>query len=121
MNTLFLDDNLQRLEIAQSNLKEGVFVKTARQSINYLQKEKHWDLIMLDHDLDEEIKDLNITGNGMDVVQWICKNKTSVETIVVHSRNYYASNDMTKALRENEYNVLQIPFFDIDWKEIIGP
>lgn len=116
MSIVFLDDNETRIDIVKCHLPDVIITNMSNQCIEVLKKIDVCHILMLDYDLDEgEIKDKKITGCGMDVAQWVCENKKEIGTIIVHSRNFFGSNDMTNILRKYKYNVLQIPFFNIQW------
>jgi hypothetical protein len=116
MSIIFLDDNELRKQITQFHIPNALLVETASQCIEMLKKTDICHILMLDYDLDEgRIKDKKITGCGMDVANWVCKNKKEIGTIIVHSRNFFGSNDMANILRQHGYDVIQEPFFDIKW------
>ncbi len=117
MKTLFLDDNQERIEIALTHFPDCTIVKTASECIESLKKDQ-WDLVMLDNDLDEIIKDKAIVGCGVDVAKWICQNKPIIRNVLIHSRNHYAIIEMTELFQENKIKFMQICFFDIDWNNL---
>lgn len=92
-NILILDDDQDRLVAFKRILsRQGddlTMVSTATDAISML-KLYVYPIVFLDYDLDlQQSLDIKETGTGMDVVDWIVKNKAQFQRthFIVHSLN----------------------------------
>ena len=116
---LFLDDDKGRADCFRRNHSRRqdlkiVWVETSLEAILCF-KEHHWDIVMLDHDLGELGNSSGLNpGCGMDVVDWMVDNLTGdvpkPELVVVHSWNPTRAPEMAARLRDQDFNVVQVPF-----------
>lgn len=117
---LFLDDMEVRWRGFWNGAKlafpgsEIVWAQTAKEAITHL-SEGVWDLVSLDHDLDQDHYDnpgFCGEGSGTEVVQWIAKNAERFGTtkFVIHSLNSVAWPRMVQDLRDAGLMVKRIPF-----------
>lgn len=119
INILFLDDMQERTHLfahyfmSRRNLfteKGKDFdlraVETAEDALSAL-KEKHWDVVCLDHDLGGKVFVESGKGTGFEVAEWIGgQSEYSGQTIIIHSWNI----DGAKAMASKLLNYAQIPF-----------
>jgi CheY-like chemotaxis protein len=102
MNILLLEDNLDRINIFQNNLKDHNLICSsfAEECIDLL-KNKTYDLIFLDHDLwDKEGYDPN--NCGMQVAEYIRDNNFKTK-VIVHSCNVPVAMKMTFMIPQASY------------------
>lgn len=110
MNVFILEDNQERInkfhnKYPYANIVEDV--DTAKEIL----KNFKYDIAFLDHDLEGKIYvDSNEYNTGMTLVKWIIENKIKIDTIVVHSCNVCAGDEMVFKLKDAGYNVQRIPF-----------
>lgn len=102
-NILILDDDKERLRAFQQNLVGNALtlVSTAQDAINQLKLYK-FAIIFLDYDLDLNGRlDINRTGTGMDVVNWIIAHKHLFlrAHFIIHSLNPLGGPLMTATLK----------------------
>lgn len=110
---LFLDDSTTRTAAIKSALPMADFVVTAKEAIAKLAN-THWDLVLLDHDLGgETFVQSSRDDTGMEVVRCICRNKPSIDKIVIHSLNYPAASAMAEMLRSYGYSSSVVSFFNL--------
>lgn len=111
MRMLFLDDDRNRCKQVQSFIPSAIIVNRANEAIYWLQTEKQWDVVSLDYDLDGEVMVESEQANtGMEVAQWIGKNRPAILRMIVHSFNPVGSLNMLSVLREAGYCVEMVPF-----------
>ncbi|MFA6159164.1 MAG: cyclic-phosphate processing receiver domain-containing protein [Candidatus Paceibacterota bacterium] len=129
---LFLDDMQARHKSFRENSSESqslefggwkvTHVNTASEAIAALGDMSLYEIVFLDHDLSEE-DIMNVPGRpskvptGMDVVDHICKMSRPPESIVIHSCNAPAADEMSRRLTHDRQrsggtalNVQLIPF-----------
>lgn len=100
MRILFLDDDLTRWQaFRQKVIGHNVqWVSTSAEAIGALAADP-FDLVYLDHDLDEECTGVN--GDGLEVACWMAhpdnRERYRQTTIVVHSLNHEGASNMAKA------------------------
>ena len=114
MKILFLDDNPLRHKTISNLLPNAniVHVYTAREALIEMNK-TDYDLIMLDHDLDEDAENRLIHPDGTYVTQYMIKNyKHLRETfVVIHSLNHSGAKRMQDTLVDGGFtDVYRIPF-----------
>lgn len=120
MRILFLDDNRFRHEAMQKNSIgfSVTYVFNADQAIKAM-RDSEFDLIMLDHDLDETQENLILEGvqDGRYVVRWmVSSGRHKTTPVVVHSLNLAASEQMRDMLKSSGFEkVACLPFA---WKLI---
>jgi hypothetical protein len=86
-------------------------VRTAEECIEEIHKMEDIDILFLDHDLGNEVYvDSEREDCGMEVVRWMIEKQPIVRTIIVHSMNTPAAQNMVAALRDARYNAHAIPF-----------
>jgi len=123
MKVLFLDDNINRIEVFKLNFlgKQTdtiIAVKTAKECIDWLNYED-FHFLFLDHDLGDEVfVDSNRVDCGMEVVRFLENNHKDIKKIYLHSCNDPARRTMFFKLGMAGYNVTESKFTDIDWKNI---
>ena len=119
MLILFLDDSERRVQVATDFFEgkqfEGVILcvaMNAHVAIEYLRlAEEPWDLVMLDHDLGEQVYQNSDEENcGMEVVRYIERTRPEVKKIVVHSWNVPAGREMQIRLQQAGYDTAYQPF-----------
>lgn len=118
---LVLEDCPKRIAKMTEEMPYAVFKTTSKEIIVTLSKmDDNLELLMLDHDLGGQVyMDSNKKNTGMEVVRWIVKNKPQINKIVVHSLNYLAAIEMNDRLCKAGYNILRIPFIDINWAKLL--
>lgn len=93
--------------------------ETAREAIRKLNMNADYDLIMLDHDLEEEhyAADGAQVGTGMEVARWLAENANpfTAARIIVHSLNEPAAKRMVATMRAAGLQASHIPFA---WEKI---
>lgn len=112
MKILFLDDNQDRINhfIQHASKHDLTIVNTAPQAIEAI-KNNNFDILFLDHDLDEDLHE-DINGTGMDVVRHIIIEELKFPLIIIHSWNHPAAVFMLFKLNQNniEQLVFRCPF-----------
>ena len=110
---LFLDDDPARAEAFFDKFPDAHWVQTAMECINEL-KEKTWDEIHLDHDLEGEwFVDSDRNDCGMEVVRWLTaepRTHLMAAKFIVHSHNQNAAMGMVSQLGLAGYYVIEQPF-----------
>ncbi len=116
---LFLDDSLDRYEAFVRRAPSGaevVHARDAAEAIRYLEN-SDFDQVFLDHDLCEEEVGPGQFGNastGMDVVDHICNMRRPPPSVVVHSMNMPAGEEMCRRLASlRAVTVQRIPFTEL--------
>lgn len=106
---LFLDDNKYRHKTVKPHLLHDE-AYTVEQAVELL-KTKKYDIIFLDHDLGgEEMVSSDREDTGMTVAKFMVEEEILTELVVVHSCNPAGAANMTALLRQDGYEVMQIPF-----------
>lgn len=115
MKILFLDDNDLRHVLVDRNIinQDIVHVETAREAIEQLSN-NDFDLIMLDHDLDENTNNVLVEEeeDGRFVCRWMAENFESKETtVIIHSLNEPGSKEVRQILFDGGFKTCyRIPF-----------
>ena len=98
---LFLDDDPVRHALIAEAMPEAVHVETSGDAIDQLRTHR-WDLVLLDHDLDQF--GAVDPGTGEDVVDWIVDHAARFRDedteFIVHSHNWIFGPVMYRKLRE---------------------
>lgn len=106
--SLILDDNPVRyphlIEVAMSlcypYCDKIVIVSTSKRAIDELSKEKEWNIIMLDHDLDGSLFLAGDAVNtGFEVAKYIKNNHVKYNACIVHTSNDYVIKKMMEELK----------------------
>lgn len=113
---LFLDDDPERHRLIAQAFPNARHVQTAAEAIRALQN-KPWDVVFLDHDLDQ-FGAVN-PGTGEDVVDWVIAHEERFRhtLFIVHSHNWIFGPVMERKLRAAGVPVLRYraaetdPFF----------
>ena len=122
MKVLFLDDRQKRIAVAEDRYKgdDLTVVRTAEDAISALSSTldetmlrepdswKGWDLVCLDHDLNNEsFVNSKRIDCGMEVVRWMTKYRGPLNRIakkvIIHSSNLGAAMTMYSALNARGY------------------
>ena len=117
MKILFLDDSKERCKTFLSSHPTAEIFHSADTAIERLHrswtKGEAWDLICLDHDLDDSFDKPWHENTGMAVAEWLYGAAVGMEVkkVIVHSLNAPAAERMVHRLREGGYRVEHIPFF----------
>lgn len=117
MKILFLDDSDQRWYKFQSKVPNAWRAATAEECIKNIKEwpEIHW--LFLDHDLGGETwVDSSREDCGMEVVRFLCSQPeriNSIHSIVVHSHNVAAAQEMFYKLEVAGYTVRLVPFINL--------
>lgn len=105
---LILEDNPARypylvnlmFELTFPFLHKLVITTTAKSAVEELSREKKWNVIMLDHDLDGQVyvnpENLN---TGYQVAKYIKEFKVEFQLCILHSLNEYAVPRMQDVLK----------------------
>jgi hypothetical protein len=117
MKILFLDDAIERyFSFLRNNIgAEITWVPSAMIAIERL-KEEAYDLVFLDHDLNEEhyltYPDYIYEGTGKEVVKYIIDNarKFSKTKFYCHSLNFGGRNSMINSLRAAGLKAVDAPW-----------
>lgn len=108
---LILEDNPARFpylinlmfEISFPVMKRLVIVTTAEAAIEELKKTKHWDIVMLDHDLDGQIYCASENNNtGYQVAKFFVENENTCHICIVHTLNDIAAPKMIGLLNKTD-------------------
>ena len=108
-NCLILEDNPARypylinlmFQISFPIMERLVITTTAKAAIEELKQFKHWDIIMLDHDLDGQIYCASENFNtGYQVAKFIVENKNTCFYCIVHTLNDLAAPKMIGLLNK---------------------
>jgi len=116
MNVLFLDDEISRRKAFRARCPSAILVSKAAEAIVSLSPTK-WDLVCLDHDLDDYFDTAEHSNTGMTVVEYICEKKPKISQIVVHSINVPAAEEMVRKLQDAGYQAQHVPFFWAQFNE----
>lgn len=123
MKILFLDDSSTRTTMFMSNWigNEIHTVATADGALKLLESNKY-DMIFLDHDLEEEHYDMTKPEdkNGFFVARKMLEFKhLHGQTVVLHSLNQNGRENMESVLKD-DFNVIKLPFaWQFDHKTFI--
>jgi CheY-like chemotaxis protein len=98
MDILLLDDNQHRITFFQSGLKQHKLTvcRHASAAIKAI-KTRHYDLIFLDHDLDDAT-DLDDENSGSEVARFIADHDVQCGSIILHSENRLGRESMESIL-----------------------
>jgi CheY-like chemotaxis protein len=122
---LFLDDDKARHKYMLYNFQDtdNTYVFTFDECTKALQDNERFDIVMLDHDLnDYEHQSVTNTGlytvggeelTGFDVAKWITTHLPAdkwPDTIIVHSVNPVGAKRMVDHLKGFGINTKQVPF-----------
>src|ERR1041385_7278567 len=115
MKILFLDDSKQRYySFVRNNVTAFVDLALTSEKAIQLLKIRQYDVIMLDHDLENEhyVNQHSDEKTGQEVANYIAANKNNFLDclIVCHSLNFHGRSKMIKTLQEAELKVLDKPF-----------
>lgn len=122
LKILILEDSTERNNwFTRKLIGNVVDYALSAEVANKLLLEKTYDVIFLDHDLDEEhyvamYAPLNtvLTGTGVDTAKFIVSNKVSPKAqIIVHSLNTVGSQNIFAILNDAGYNVTRIPYLEL--------
>lgn len=111
MNSLVLEDSIDRISEFKKRLFnfKQTYTDSALNAI-YLIENNKYDIIFLDHDLDNNAYvDLNDKNTGSEVARWIGNNKDNINKdtyIIIHSLNTVGANYMKSIIPNSIY----IPF-----------
>jgi DNA-binding NarL/FixJ family response regulator len=122
MNVLILEDAQYRIKDFRSYMPFAKIIKHADDCIEQLEKaEEPWDILFLDHDLDNQTYvDPEEFNTGSEVVRWIVKNKPEIKQIIIHSHNEEAGESMRRDLYLAGYNVKRHPFLSLKLDQFSG-
>lgn len=115
MRILFLDDNeFRHKKMMKNSIGFSVSQAFNAQEAISLLREKEFELIMLDHDLDNATQNEvnNDEEDGRFVCRWMADNGTHSQTpIVIHSLNAVGAAGMERILKSAGFEeVHQVPF-----------
>lgn len=112
MRTLFLDDDKLRHSKFFQTKKQGEELRQAWNAADCIKalEDGHWNLVQLDHDLEDIYQDPAEENTGSEVVRWVIINKPQVDKFIVHSYNETEAPKMVEALLEAGYWAVWIPF-----------
>ena len=98
MDILLLGDNQHRISFFQNGLKQNKLTvcRHARAAIKAL-KQKQFDVIFLDHDLDEDT-DPDNENSGSEVARFIADHGVECGNIILHSENRVGRESMESIL-----------------------
>jgi hypothetical protein len=113
MNVLILEDNQERIKKFRSAFPFAVIVEDVDSAKKAFLNDR-FNLVFLDHDLGGEIYvDSNKYNTGMTIVKWIVENKIVIDTIVIHTCNKTAGNEMFRKLEDANYYTIRIPYTNL--------
>jgi CheY-like chemotaxis protein len=122
-NIMIIDDDHKRLSAFKQALIGNALtmVSTAQDAINQL-KLYRFALVFMDYDLDLNGElDAAVTGNGMDVVNWIVANKQHFlrTSFIIHSLNSIGAPLMVATLKTAGLHAQEMPgvWMDYDFLE----
>lgn len=117
MKVLIVEDSIDRFQVLASQFPDAIltFARTAPQAIFEL-KYNQFDVIMLDHDLDDGNTGCN--GEGIDVAKFLSINlKLPKPRIIIHSANHYGAENMASVLRNANYEVEIFSFLKMEFNQ----
>ena len=103
---LYLDDSPYRLDAWRSICSWSILVSTAKQCINQL-KNKEFDVISLDHDLEGKQMLPEHPNTGSEVVRWIIEKRPPIKLIVLHNSRANRRKTMKRDLERAGYKVME--------------
>ena len=120
---LFLDDNPKRIASFKVRMPHAYISVTAARAIQILEQEGRkdkdgsgeWDMLFLDQNLWRN----GGKDTGMEVVDWVIKNKPIIKQVFIHSHDLPASLKMEKRLKAAGYNVVAEPYWLFDPHEAV--
>lgn len=119
MRVIFLDDDLNRQRLMKSACPCIVQTETADETIKAIEAEERVDYLFLDHDLGGEIYvDSNAHNTGMTVAKWLVENKRDVGTIVIHTYNHPAGQNMFFRLNDFYLTIVE-PFATSAFRQFV--
>lgn len=98
---LILEDNDDRIKIFKRLFLNADIVKTAKEAIDLVAKNKY-DIIFLDHDLGGEVYvDSEHENTGYQVAKFIMyeDNPNKITEVIVHSMNWWGANNIKTVIR----------------------
>lgn len=101
---LFLDDRIERVRrFLERCALPVVVVRTANQAKFWLGRES-WDVVFLDHDLNDEPHSSNPeTNSGTHLAQWMAEYRPKCHRIVIHSTSPESAKRIQRILRGAGY------------------
>jgi CheY-like chemotaxis protein len=121
MKILFLDDSPERHRVMRTQTSQATcdHAYTANDALKMLKKH-NYDLIMLDHDLNEDPECKLICADGTYVAEYMSKFMPQhIETpVVVHSLNTVAASRMRKIL-EDDGGYMFVHTIPFAWEKIL--
>ncbi|KKK89291.1 hypothetical protein LCGC14_2734560 [marine sediment metagenome] len=115
-HVLILDDDAYRFRILHRWAEtvvgacKPIYVKTANEAIEELQKQERWDLLMLDHDLGGRVFVLpEDPDTGYQVAKFIVEHNIKFDRCILHSLNDAAAQFMGHHLKEAGGRVSYVP------------
>jgi hypothetical protein len=119
MVVIFLDDDENRQRLMKSMLPCIIQTRTADETIAAIEAESRVDYLFLDHDLGGEIfVDSEEHNTGMTVAKWLVDNKRNIGTIIIHTYNHPAGQNMFFRLN-NFYLTITEPFASGNFRKYV--
>lgn len=109
MKILILDDSVERQTslfdvLTKLDKDANIFVvNSALSAIDLLKREKSFDIMFLDHDLQPVFMESCDENTGWQVAKYIVDNNIVSKEIVIHSINYYGAQNMLALLPDAKY------------------
>ncbi len=120
MRVLIVEDCIERFQVLASQFPDAclTFVRTASQAIRELTDVTcaflRFDVIMLDHDLDED--NTGVNGEGIDVAKWIAQHHWhEPPQIIIHSANPPGAANMESILKSAGLEVQMFSFLRMEY------
>lgn len=114
MKFFILEDNSERIRWFKSVLKKDsilFFADNVNDAKRTLLEEKDFDMLFLDHDLDQRVYvDSDENNTGYQLTKFIVENKISFKSAIIHSMNQYGARLMYETLSEISDSVDMIDF-----------
>lgn len=120
MNVFILEDSVNRNQcFSDILLKDGIYFticdNVARAKIEW--PERHWDLALLDHDLEDahyQGKNIDNDNTGTVFARWVANRALNegegADEWIIHSYNPDGAERMRAALNRQYYNITVLPF-----------
>ena len=117
MRVLIVEDCTERFQVLASQFPDAciTFARTASQALQEL-IHNDFDVIMLDHDLDED--NMGCNGEGIDVAKFSAKewhNYKEKPRIIIHSANPPGAANMEAILKSAGFEVEMISFLRMEY------
>lgn len=116
MRVLIIEDSEERIKKFREHFigNTVVFTKDVSEAKNLIDK-AGWNLICLDHDLnDEDLMTSKVEGTGHEVARYMIENMNEDDkkqlTVIIHSYNIGKAKVMEEELQQSGFTVHQIPF-----------